>query len=189
MTASEAIRDAAFELYDRYGLPGLSMRRVAERVDVTATALYRHFDGKDALVDAVAERGFELFAADLRRAPRARRPVPRILQICERYRLFAIRKPNLFRLMFSTPRPGLRRFPADFAAHRSPVFDELRGAVEVAQRAGELPAGDSLEVALGIWAHVHGLVALHSAGRFSGNETAFAALSRRSLRRLLGGGS
>jgi AcrR family transcriptional regulator len=187
MPASEAIRDAAFALYDRYGLPGLSMRRVAKRVDVTATALYRHFGGKDALVDSVADRGFALFAEDLGRSPRARAPIARILQIVERYRRFALRRPNLFRLMFSTPRPRARRFPADFAAHRSPVFDELRRAVEEAQGSGELVPGDPLELVLAVWAHAHGLLTLHAAGRFSGGERAFSALYRRSLRRLLDG--
>ena len=187
METQDAILDAAYTLYVRDGMPGVSMRLVAAKVDVSATALYRHFEGKDALIQAVAERGFAMFARDLRRAPRAHRPGPRVLEILDRYRDFAFRQPKLFRLMFETPRRGLRRFPEDFAAHRSPVFDDLRSAVERGQRAGEFRAGNSLEITLDLWAHAHGLLALHAAGRFTTDERAFAALYRRSLRRFLRG--
>lgn len=187
MKPHQAILDVAYELYRRHGLPGLSMRRIAKRVDVTATALYRHFDDKAALLDAIAERGFALFAADLRSGSPARSPERRALQILERYREFANGQPHLFRLMFGAPRPGLRRFPEDFAAHRSPVFDVLRGAVESAQRAGRIGNASSLEISLDLWALAHGLLMLRAAGRFTGGERAFAALYRRSLRRFLGG--
>ncbi len=187
METQKAILDAAYGIYVRDGLPGLSMRQVAAKVDVSATALYRHFDGKVELIQAIADRGFAMFARDLRRPPVRRRPLRRVFEILDRYRGFAFRQPELFRLMFSAPRRGLRRFPADFAAHRSPVFDDLRDSVERGQRIGEITGGSSLEISLDLWAHGHGLIALHAAGRFTEDPRAFAALYRRSLRRFLRG--
>ena len=187
MTSDAEILDAAQSLFARDGLDGVSMRRVAARLGITATALYRHFEDKDALVDGLVDRGFESFAAALLRAPVARAPRGRILQVLDRYRELAFGQPDLFRLMFSTPRAGLRRFPSDFAAHRSRVFDELRGAVERGMRAGELRRASSLEVALSLWAHAHGLLALAQSGRFAGEQRRFTALYRRLLRRHIGG--
>jgi AcrR family transcriptional regulator len=187
MASEAAILDVAYDLYAREGVDRVSMRRVAAKLGITATALYRHFDDKEALIEGVADRGFELFAAALRRPPVARAPRARILQILDRYRELAFRRPDLFRLMFSTPRPGLRRFPADFAAHRSRVFDELRDGVERGMARGEFRRASSLEVALSLWAHAHGLLALEQTGRFSGARRRFTALYRRLLRRHIRG--
>lgn len=187
MLTPDAIADVAYRIYAAKGLPGLSMRNVANRIGVTATALYRHFDGKDALIEAVSERGFHLFAAKLLRKPVARDSRRRVLQILDRYRDFAFRQPELFRLMFATPRRRLRRFPADFSAHRSPVFDDLRHAVERGQAESVIRRGGSLEIALDLWAHAHGLLSLYQVGRFGERPRSFAGLYRRSLDRFLRG--
>ncbi len=187
MPTPDAIADAAYRIYVADGLAGLSMRNVANRIGVTATALYRHFDGKDALVEAVSERGFHLFADRLLGKPVARDPRRRVLQILDHYRDFAFRQPELFRLMFATPRRRLRRFPGDFSAHRSSVFDELRLAVERGQAAGQIRRGRSLEIGLDLWAHAHGLVSLYLVGRFAEGPRSFTGLYRRSLDRFLGG--
>jgi AcrR family transcriptional regulator len=185
MSTETEILDAAYDLYAREGLDGVSMRRVASRVGISATALYRHFEDKDALIAGVADRGFERFAAALRRPPVARAPKARVMQILERYRDLACRRPDLFRLMFATARRGARRFPDDFAAHRSRVFDELRGAVERGMARGDFRRGGSLEVALSLWAQAHGLLALAESGRFARGR--FEALYRKLLRHMIGG--
>jgi AcrR family transcriptional regulator len=45
----------AIEIADREGLDGLSMQRVAKRLNVTAMSLYRYVPGKDDLVDAMMD--------------------------------------------------------------------------------------------------------------------------------------
>lgn len=187
MSTEAEILDAAWDLYTREGVGGVSMRRVAARVGITATALYRHFQDKDALIAAIADRGFDEFATALLRPPVASSPRARVLQILDRYRELAFQRPDLFRLMFSTPRSGLRRFPSDFAARRSRVFDELRGAVERGMARGDFRRASSLEVALSLWAQAHGLLALEGVGRFAPDRRRFTALYRRLLRHLIGG--
>jgi AcrR family transcriptional regulator len=51
-----AILDAAFAIADADGLAAVTMHAVARRLGVTAMALYRHLDGKDALLDGLVER-------------------------------------------------------------------------------------------------------------------------------------
>lgn len=46
----------ALELLDRVGLPDLTMRRLAAELDVQPSALYWHFESKQVLLGAVAER-------------------------------------------------------------------------------------------------------------------------------------
>jgi AcrR family transcriptional regulator len=50
------ILDAAIALADAEGLAALTLRAVAQRVGVTAMALYGYFPDKDSLLDAMADR-------------------------------------------------------------------------------------------------------------------------------------
>ena len=52
----ERIVDAALEVVDDVGLPGLNMRRLAAQVGTKPMSLYRHIANKDELLDAIAER-------------------------------------------------------------------------------------------------------------------------------------
>jgi AcrR family transcriptional regulator len=45
-----AIRDAALRLIARYGYEALSMRRLAEEIDLGAAALYRYFPNKQSML-------------------------------------------------------------------------------------------------------------------------------------------
>src|SRR6185369_15748644 len=100
MSTREKILDAGYRLYVARGLPDFSMRNVAKEVGITATALYRHFGGKDELIEAIAERGFGIFERDLKRVSTARSAPLRVLGILDGYRSFASRQPALFQLMF-----------------------------------------------------------------------------------------
>src|SRR6218665_3603504 len=62
---SPAIIAAALDLLDQAGLDGLTMRKLAEALDVQAPSLYWHFPGKPALLDAMANALLE----DVARVP------------------------------------------------------------------------------------------------------------------------
>ena len=61
----EHVVDVAIALLDADGLDALTMRKLATRLGVQAGALYWHFASKQALLDAMADRFLEDFAADL----------------------------------------------------------------------------------------------------------------------------
>lgn len=50
------IRDQALAIIDEDGLEALTMRRLADRLNVQAASLYTHFPNKEAVLDAIAER-------------------------------------------------------------------------------------------------------------------------------------
>jgi AcrR family transcriptional regulator len=52
----EAIVDAALELLDADGLEGVSMRRVAQRLETGPASLYQHVGNKDELLELVLDR-------------------------------------------------------------------------------------------------------------------------------------
>jgi TetR/AcrR family tetracycline transcriptional repressor len=54
-TRRAQVLQAAIELLDEVGLDGLTMRVLAGRLGVRASALYRHYPSKQALLDAMVE--------------------------------------------------------------------------------------------------------------------------------------
>ncbi|MEO6086031.1 MAG: TetR/AcrR family transcriptional regulator C-terminal domain-containing protein [Umezawaea sp.] len=55
MSRRDEVLQAALDLLDEVGLDGLTTRKLADRLGVRAGALYRHFDSKQALLDAMVE--------------------------------------------------------------------------------------------------------------------------------------
>ena len=53
----EAILDAAERMFSAKGVDGVAVRDLARELGLTASSLYNHFPGKQALYEAVLERG------------------------------------------------------------------------------------------------------------------------------------
>jgi TetR/AcrR family transcriptional regulator, tetracycline repressor protein len=51
----ETVVATALRLLDEVGIEGLTMRRLADALDIKAASLYWHFPGKQALLDAMAD--------------------------------------------------------------------------------------------------------------------------------------
>jgi len=69
-TTRERILDVAERLFAQKGLAGTAVRDIAREASLTAPSLYNHFDGKQALYEAVLTRGVQpLFDLIAGRAP------------------------------------------------------------------------------------------------------------------------
>jgi AcrR family transcriptional regulator len=92
----ERILDAAEASFAERGFAGVGMREIAERAGVTPASLYNHFAGKQALYDAVLERGLRPLFEVLDQAASGALPGPGILaHLMDRLHA----APNLARLI------------------------------------------------------------------------------------------
>src|SRR5687768_2852915 len=102
MDTRQHILSEARELFLKKGLSGVSMRAVADGVGVSATALYRHFNDKDALLASLLGEAFGTFGSYLGRCLGGSTPLERF-RICGRgYVEFALDHPRDYELMFLT---------------------------------------------------------------------------------------
>src|SRR5262249_11926466 len=93
----DALIDAALALEPDYGPLGVWLLEVARKVGVTHAAAYHHFENKDALVLAVAERGFQALTAVLEAdLAAARDPFFAVIDAAVAYTRFAARAPSQF---------------------------------------------------------------------------------------------
>jgi AcrR family transcriptional regulator len=183
---ADRVLDAARRVLARDGVGALTMRSVGAEGGITATAIYRHFVDKDALLRALIRDRYDLFLQYLSEAPPGTGALERLVAVFERYVDFAIDHPNAYELLFVTPHGlAIDRYPADFNSGRSRGFRQLKTLVQACIDAGEMRDGDATDVALDLYAHVHGLVMLHRAGRFGGRDDVMRRFARRSLARLV----
>ncbi|MFG2823531.1 TetR/AcrR family transcriptional regulator [Kitasatospora sp. NPDC048365] len=148
---------AARELLEEDGSAGLSLRAVARRAGVSATAPYRHYADRDALVSAVAAEGYVELAGHLTAAHPAPRTPEDLAGIAVAYVRFALERPAMFRVMFAEPCD-----PTDEerVAATTAIREYVRGIVH-----GVFPDSDPEALSTAVWAFVHGLAFLHLDGK------------------------
>jgi AcrR family transcriptional regulator len=159
------ILDAARELFVSEGYDAVTMRKIAEKIEYSATAIYQHFADKDALVEELCRHDFGEFAAHFARAAAEEDPIRRLRASGRAYFDFAVEYPQHYRFMFLAARPqvapqeGERQDPAQNAY----VF--LLATVNEAIEKGLFrPEFCDAELASQtIWAAVHGVAALEIA--------------------------
>ena len=183
MTTRERILAAARKSFERHGLEGLSLRDVAAKVGITPMAIYRHFESKEALVDALVLDALDEWSACVAALPAAD-GLAKIEQMSEAALDFALREPRRFEAAFLLPSRKARRYPDDFAAGLSPAGNVHLKALEDCIRQGKLAGAPPVEIMLINAALSQGLVTLYRAGRIAGGEEAFRALYRRAMRRV-----
>lgn len=148
---------AARELLEEDGSAGLSLRAVARRAGVSATAPYRHYADREALVSAVAAEGYRELAESLAQAHPAPSTPDELAAVAVAYVRFALEHPALFRAMFAEPcDPTSEERVAATAA----IAQYVRTIV-----AATFPGVDADALSTTVWALVHGLAFLHLDGK------------------------
>jgi AcrR family transcriptional regulator len=179
----DRILSAAKTVLEREGIDGLTIRRVAQRAQLSPMALYRHFADKDALLNALMADGLAAWEKIVG-GIRARDPLEWLEALGEAYLDFALAQPHRFDAAFFLPAPAARRFPDDFAAGRSPAIAMIMTHIEQAKAEGRLRDRPALEIALAGSAFGQGFVSMHRANRFA-SEKQFKALYRAAHRQFL----
>ena len=183
----QRIYQCALRILEAEGAQAVSMRRVAKEVGITPMAIYHHFPNRESMLHTVVDSEFQRLVEFFAQSKGKQRLEASMLHIMDGYIDYALGHPRIFDYVFSAPRPGARRFPDDFRARRSPTLNIIADIVSSWMKLGELKRDDVWEMAMELWAHVHGYLALWRAGRFDLSEDEFRKLIRRSLRRLLYG--
>ena len=156
------ILHAAERIFVRDGYQGATIRKIAEEVGVSSTALYMHFRDKDEILLEICEGAIAtLLASNNEISGRPIDAVSRVRLMLDAYMRFGMENPNTYRLAFCTPRMQLVGItgegPSDLAAR---CYDRFMRSVADIAAAGRLRLGDADSAAQTLWAACHGLVSL-----------------------------
>jgi len=177
-----ALLQAAVRTIQRDGVDGLTLRGVGSTLGVSRTALYRHFTDKAALLAAVAAEGFRMLRAQLAQAWEDEgRGLRGFEAMGLAYVRFAVAHPSHYRVMFG----------ADISAAEHAELEEGAGAFQVLvdaltalQQQQLARRDDTQQMALFVWATVHGVAMLAIDGRLGRDLTAIDALTQYSTARI-----
>lgn len=158
---AEAMVDEALERVRAQGADQVSLRSIAQALDVSPSAAYNHFADKDALLRAVGvcglaaldERMARVLAAHLADTPDAARA--RFSGLGRAYLAFAIEETHLFQLTFG-PICADKEMPPEGTG----PYLKLMAALDALDRWGLLKPGTRDGLDLIVWAATHGMATL-----------------------------
>lgn len=164
----QALLQAAEIALEARGATVLSLRELSRDVGVSHTSPRRHFADKQALLDALAQSGFQRLDATLAQAAkkRARNFAARLTNVAQANVEFALKHPALWVLMVEAKhRPGA---PRELLEASDAAFSNGPALIKEGQAAGEVVPGDPARLSLTLSAALQGLVSISTEGKFKG---------------------
>jgi AcrR family transcriptional regulator len=183
-TREKIVREAEHQAVT-LGLERVSMHSIAKALSWSATALYRYFENKEAILAAARTAALERFSEQLESAIAGPGDVWHLSrEVGNAYVNFAFKNPDTYRLIFALSQPDASLYP-DVARAIARARGNMTHYVERMVEEGGL---DADPVILGhlFWAGMHGLVTLQMAGQL-GPEPTFETLRREMVRALVRG--
>jgi AcrR family transcriptional regulator len=164
----DKILDAARELFVTEGYEGVSMRRVAEKIEYSPTAIYVYFADKQELFHELCQQDYARLAEVFQSSEMSTDPIERLRQTGRTYTEFGVRYPNHYKFMFMTTHPPHEPDQKDREVMGNPEVDAyafLKRGVEQAIEAGRFreELQDAELISQTLWASVHGVIALNIA--------------------------
>lgn len=166
----EAILDAAVEIMHGSGFQGLTMRKIASAMEMSATNLYNYFSNKDEIYIHILIRGFRLLYEDLRRAfDTYELPLEKAMGFIKSYMDFGMQKHHYYEIMFSpdlpkymdyigTPLESVARIELDYSEKIIALAMEIAASVMAILRVDDIEATRLRMIE--IWCTLHGMILL-----------------------------
>jgi AcrR family transcriptional regulator len=159
------ILDAAREILVKEGYERLSMRRVAQKIEYSPTAIYLHFKDKQELVFSVCEETFSRLVRELERAERELKdPFVRLKRGLRTYVDFGLKHPQHYLATFVVPHG--HEDPEQAAKYHDPesmgmqALQRLGATVDDCVRQSKLRHVDVGATTRALWSAVHGVTSL-----------------------------
>jgi AcrR family transcriptional regulator len=156
------ILDAAERIFVAEGYEGATIRKIADEVGVSSTALYMHFRDKDEILHEICFAAMQaLLEQNSQIAAQPIDSVTRVRLMLEAYVRMGLEHPNAYRLVFCSPqRADGGAVEAATAEIGAQCYARYAGVVREIAQEGRLRIGDADSAAQALWAACHGLVAL-----------------------------
>ncbi len=162
-----AILEAAERVFSVEGEAGLSIRRLAEEMDYSPSAIYKYFGSKEELVDELKEAFFSRLMESVDRAVIDSLAFDVRVKVCfKTYIRVAAERPHHYLAAFSSLGSAESDTKgedwADFQdMKKGQAFNMVASLVQEGQRMGVFtPDMDPFQAAKSLWASMHGLALL-----------------------------
>jgi AcrR family transcriptional regulator len=164
----EKILDEAQDILNKQGFEALSMRRIAGRLNMTATNIYNYFVNKDEIYLALQTRGFIVLAKHFEVVDaQFKNPLDRLKGYMKAYIDFGLEQPDQYAVMFTYNTP---KFVDYVGTPQEPAATEEKLAAMVLAEMATKTVGDFIrqrpelaEISDPYYRMVHAWITLHGA--------------------------
>jgi AcrR family transcriptional regulator len=156
------ILNAAMELFVQEGYNGISIRRIAQKIEYSPGSLYTYFKDKDSIFYALHVEGFDMLYQKQLSTQSINDPRERLLAQGKAYIEFALENQEYYDIMFIM-RESIelicREEDRDWT-HGQRSYDLLKRNVAECQAAGMFKGQEKESVAFLLWSVVHGIASI-----------------------------
>ena len=161
-----ALVDAAIKCIETEEPERLTLRRLANKVGVSPSAVYNHFKDKNALMLAVKMRLYDEINGYFKAyCQNTDEPEQQLLSMCLAYNYFAEENPASFQILFSSTLPMEWSTP-EFVEVACSCLVETRKIVLRIYEKYQLSCSEEevISTTLLLWSQLHGIIALKRSG-------------------------
>ncbi len=149
----------SWQIVEDEGWQALSIRKIADAIEYSTPVVYKHFENKDAILEAFSREGYTCLADRLNQA-KAHKSSPRtqLEAISQAYWQFAHEHPKHYQIMYGLGIPTcemVREIP-----EIKQVSDLLHEVIDEAIKTSQNPGMDGHLKTTTFWSILHGLVAM-----------------------------
>jgi len=164
----QLILKAARKLFLEQGFEKTSVRNIADAIEYSPATLYLYYKDKNELLFAVHEEAFLKLMSELSGVQDIQEPFERLIEMGHRYIKYAVENPELYDLMF------IMTAPMETLACRDEIWEDglksfglLIWVIQDCMKNDYFKNYDAENLAMTIWAYMHGLVTIYLKNRMS----------------------
>lgn len=161
---------AAKKLFLDHGYLNTSMRKIAAKVGISPTTIYLYYQDKADVIHALHQEGFKILSEQFKILENVEHPLERLKAMGRCYINFALENRDFYELMFIMQEPLAHLEKQHTAMCNSgwkegeKAFKALLAVIKDCQKRGYFEDYHTAELALWLWANLHGMCALKNNG-------------------------
>ena len=165
----QTLLTASKQLIVDHGIEYLSLRKLAERVGVSRTAAYHHFDDKNDLLCAIAAEGFHHRYKDMQKNDTNDELTDqqKVQQYIYQYVQFAAQNPEVYELMFGRCIWKQAKCTEELKQIAYASFQYQLDMIKHWQSKGLIKDDDPLRISQVLWGAMHGIAKLYIDGIYT----------------------
>lgn len=161
MIDRKTILDESRDLLIRDGFSNLSMRKIAQRLGVSATALYSHFENKDDILLNLIESSVDTLLEVLNEAAaKGTDAIDQLHRISRAYVHFGLDRSQEYEIIFAVRPEEMPRYPKESFRKARVAYDLLADVIRRGNKQGIIEEDEPEMAAYAIWAELHGVISV-----------------------------
>lgn len=161
MSLRNEILKVSRDLLIRDGFSKLTMRKIAKRVNITATSIYLHFENKDDLLLALMDDSIEQLQQTLiREIDPAKDFIKQLKDLALAYVQFALEHPQEYEIIYMVRPEEMPKYPRKKFRQIRSGYELLSKIIKDGKEKGRIDVDEPTISAYTLWAQLHGVVSV-----------------------------